>query len=184
MQPRPLTNARARGAWLHRGDPNESIRHRIVALAADTHELVVSVGGLLCDRAMAGWDVLVYLQRPSDDVALRVLGVAAAELKTDPLGAVGLDWPNVVLVSAQLYAGQRWIRKQLMAAHHSSDLDVAIWGPKTEQREFGKDMHPVEFRISHAARAFKTVALRMSGELTRPAALTERLLCTQNTCLV
>lgn len=134
-------------------------RHRLMVLAADAVDVIASAGGLLFDRVGAGWDVQVYLDEPdtgSGARALQILGIKTCmpSPQFDPA-----RWPDFLLVGADLYRRNIFVRRLFGTAARRSRTEVAIWGgdwPTELERGIG----PVQHRLSTAALAFKAHALR------------------------
>jgi hypothetical protein len=161
----PSSHARGRGT-----------RHRLAALGSDVGDVVASVGGLLCDRSMAGWDVHVFLDDPCNHRSLQVLGVRAADLRAARVRDADDDWPDVLLVSAALYTSREWVRRHISAAGRNPTTEVAIWGGEDMRADLPKHLRREEHRLSTAARAFKEIAVSISTDFVAPVASMESLL--------
>lgn len=175
MKARPSTSPGTKNTTSRPGDDFPDNRYRMIALGSDAHDVVLSIGGLLCDRAMAGWHVLAYLEDCINLVPLQILGVAAAELTTVPTYPVRQEMPDVILVSAHLYISVEWVRDHVAAASRRSGVDIAVWGAD-EQSELPKSLRPMEYRPSHAACAFKNEAANTSAAGTPAVSQTEHFL--------
>lgn len=159
-----LTTRRAR----HRG---RGTRHRLTVLGRTVADTVTSVGGFLCDHSMAGWRVQVHLEDPADQQPLRVLGVTATALEQVVVRPASEEWPDVVLIAADLFATQDRIRRHASVAHLKSSTQVAMWGGEPDFVPSAEWL-PSEYRLSYAARAFKARAV--GGHV--PVGRTEHLL--------
>ena len=78
----PLTQlnspAQLPGAKSRRPAPEDADRYqdryRLHVVATNIADVVTSIGGLIFDRAMAGWDVTVAVDGNVDDRAIRIFG--------------------------------------------------------------------------------------------------------------
>jgi hypothetical protein len=166
MQPQPVAPAY----------PGRGTRHRLTVLGSGVNDIVASVGGLMCDRSMSGWDVVVYVDDASDHQSLRVLGVRVADLRMARVRDANDDWPDVILVSAQLYSSREWVRKHLDAAGRNPATEVIIWGATDTSAGLPKNLRRTEHRLSSAARAFKEIAVNIDASAAVPVSVAERLL--------
>jgi hypothetical protein len=156
--------------------PGRGTRHRLTALASGVEDMVAAVGGLLCDRSMAGWDVVVYLNDASDHRSLRVLGVRATDLRTARLRDADEDWPDVVLVCAGLYSSREWVRRHVCAAAGNPGTEVVIWGAEDNRGGLPANLRRTEHRLSSAARAFKKIAVNITTDSVDSVSDAEHLL--------
>ena len=159
-------------------DDLETIRHRgtgvrpsgevlrtydLTVIAADVDGVVTAAGGWLCDRVRAGWRVTVLVPAESDVSALTILGVhaevvpSAVEVLGRPAAAVAID--------ARVLRHDDGIRQAVLRLVDAGRCEVTLWGASAL---FGSDgrFDAVRHRLSAAARAFKTGALRTTGQLT------------------
>jgi hypothetical protein len=120
-------------------------------------EMVRLIGGWLCDRVLAGWDVTVFAEQDANPRSLQILGVNSAELEQALADPLPLPLPNAFAVHADLYRCDLRARR-IAADARDSSRNVALWGDPwvadTEQWS-----SPSEYRPSAAARAFKARAL-------------------------
>ncbi|GFG72478.1 hypothetical protein MSEN_41980 [Mycolicibacter senuensis] len=134
------------------------MRSKLEVWAAEPADAVLWAGGLICDRALGGWDVVVLVPNPSDDRALDILG---AEIRGRESHSTLPDLANPVVT---IRVG-------------SDDLDET---PQVEYYVCGPlelDGYGFRHRLSAGARAFKAHALRAAGleaevataEMFRPA---------------
>ncbi|MCV7170728.1 hypothetical protein H7I41_12470 [Mycobacterium manitobense] len=137
------------------------MRYRLDVLAVDATDAARSAGGWLFDRAMAGWQVNVLVAdaretRPMQILGARVLDLGAAleSVVADPEHAAGLA------VSAAALADERVLDavQELLATGRT---EVAMWGGHWPDRFGGADA--VGYRLSAAARVFKTHAMAAAG---------------------
>jgi hypothetical protein len=113
-------------------------------------------GGLLFDRVMAGWDVVVHVTDHTDARPLQILGARAADLEQTL--AAGGPRPQALAVDAELYGSDARVRQLVLDAVGQKLTEVRLWGegcPVDLKSEAGSVCH----RLSVAARAFKAQAL-------------------------
>lgn len=150
-----------------------SRRYRLTVVAADAVDLVGSVGGWMCDKARAGWDVRVVLTDDRNTRPLAILGAAPLDhdnelsevMKTASLGGA-LALSTRVLADERIPAGVLEIVRRGLT-------HVTVWG-QDWPADFSRRAHPVEHRLSSAARAFKAHALG-AAVANDPVAGTETL---------
>jgi hypothetical protein len=65
--------------------------------------MVTSIGGLIFDRAIAGWDVTVAADGNVDDRATRILGARVATPAAGPDGAACAPPPHVLAVATDVF---------------------------------------------------------------------------------
>ncbi len=149
-RPRPAEHLRA-GADIDLG-------YRLDVLAAGVAEVVEAVGGWIYDRAMAGWRVTVHLAEAGDVRPLRILGAHAGDLATYPVSARPVAG---LAVSAVLADTDDRIRHQVGAAVASGSTEVALWDRRPHGLAGRREV--VEYRLTSAARTFKSHALLAAG---------------------
>lgn len=144
---------------------------RLDVMAIDMDEAVASAGGFLCDRAMAGWDVRVFLAvTPESTRPLQILGTKAFPLDCKK---PEVRRPAAVLAlsaSAELFTTDARIREFVIAALQG-DSEVTLWGKSPV--EIGSQLKPVQHRITPAALAFKKYALDAIADPRRELSMTE-----------
>jgi hypothetical protein len=131
-------------------------------MASDVADAVRAAGGLLYDRSMCGWQVMVCLAECEDDRPLRVLGVDKVTLDIEGDDYVRPLWPDSFIVSAEIYRADAQVRARFGAASHKAGTEVAIWGSDLPS-VIGVPDDRVEHRLTHAARAFKAQAIIAAG---------------------
>lgn len=131
-------------------------RYRLHVVATDVADVVTSIGGLIFDRAMAGWDVTVAVDANADDRAIRILGGKVAVVGSDG------PRPHVLAVAIDVFVGNEPVRRLALAARKSQATDVLLWGRRRPPNLNGKFV-PVRHRPSAAARVFKSHALAARG---------------------
>ncbi len=132
----------------------------MLVLANDGADAVAAAGGLLFDRASAGWIVDVRTALPADETAFRILGVPVGAL-ADAVDAIQ-EWPDALVVSGKLHGQDAAVRELFLKAANHTGTEVAMWGG-----QWPRDLEPgvgrVEHRLSHAAVAFKPHAMAAAG---------------------
>lgn len=135
-------------------------RFRLDVAAANVTDAVRAAGGLLCDRAMAGWDVRVYLASPNEcGRALEILGAECFSLERGLTVIQGQAPTSTLVVAVDLFADNPQIRRHAAKAGHRKYRDVLLWGVASQECAI-QPLTPVEYRMTSAARAFKTEAMR------------------------
>lgn len=125
------------------------VRSHMEVWADDPAGAVLWAGGLICDRAMAGWDVVVRLPATSDGRPLEILG-AGVRGHDEQSGPPDLGIPLVTLSEAAVDPDRgREVRAYLCGP-------VGPDSPSLADNGF-------RHRLSVGARAFKAYALRASG---------------------
>ncbi|MGE0218578.1 hypothetical protein [Mycolicibacterium sp.] len=132
-------------------------RHRLVVAATAAGELVETIGGFLCDRASAGWDVSVVSDGACDVRALTILGITAQHGCADVAAVLaGIPCGGTVAVSADLLVRDARVRAAVARLADDARTDVAVFG--TAPAGLGA-AQAVVHSPSLAARAFKRYAL-------------------------
>lgn len=134
-------------------------RHHLVVEAESVVDAVTAAGGLIFDRASAGWRVEVRLTTCDDDRALRILGVTASE-GSDAHAAEST--PDALIVAAGMLRANDAASTRFLAAAQADISELAVWGGEWP-RELKRGIGRVEHRLSISARAFKLHALRAAG---------------------
>jgi hypothetical protein len=133
------------------------VRYRLVIVASSMLDAVRHTGGLLFDRVMAGWDVVVLLEDYSNLRPLQILGAETVDL------ASGLEWqgrgihPQAVAVAADLFERDTRIRDGFVENLDRGETELTLWGDTPTDIDQRIDV--VQHRLSLAARAFKAHAL-------------------------
>lgn len=158
----------ARGVGV-RASQTTLLSYDLTVVATDVVDVVRGAGGWLYDRVRAGWKVNVVVPGSDDARPLDILGVRtvaagrqARELPADPAA---------LAVSAAAFGGDAELKRQVARALKQGSAEVTMWGDAAA--EVGYRVDRVQFRLSPAARAFKTHALAAAG-LTDVAAPTEQ----------
>jgi hypothetical protein len=102
-------------------------RYRLHVVATNIADVVTSIGGLIFDRAMAGWDVTVTVDGNADDRAIRILGGRVAKLAAGPDGTGSAPRPQVLAVATDVFVANEPVRRLVLAARKSNAADVLLW---------------------------------------------------------
>ncbi len=132
-------------------------KFRLDVMAINMAEAVPLAGGFLCDRAIAGWDVRVFLAVvPCDTRSLQILGADAFPLDGRKLEFLGSTAALALSASSELFTSDARVRGFVVDALRGEG-EVTLWGKCP--LEIASQLKPVQHRISPAARAFKKHAL-------------------------
>jgi hypothetical protein len=137
-------------------------RYRLHVVATSVADVVTSIGGLIFDRAMAGWDVTVAVDENVDDRAIRILGGRVATLAARPDGARSAPRPQVLAVATDVFVANEPVRRLVLAARKSNAVDVLLWG-RRQPPNLNCRFVPGRHRPSAAAQVFKSHALTARG---------------------
>jgi hypothetical protein len=140
----------------------DSVKYRLDVIGSTAVDVVGSIGGWLCDRARAGWDVHVMLAQECDQRPLEILGMRVTSLDTRaPLA--GSEHPvRGLAVSAEMYAADARIERAVLCALDRWMTEVTLWHDDWPLAVGSRTM-PVQHLLSGAARAFKRHALAAAG---------------------
>jgi hypothetical protein len=144
---------------LHRYEDRYQDRYRMHVVATTIADVVTSIGGLIFDRAMAGWDVTVEVDRdlgPEADRAIRILGGRVAAAAPD------YPRPHVLAVATDVFVSSEPVRRRALAARTGSAADVVLWGRRRPPK-LNRSLVAVRHRPSAAAQVFKSHALGARG---------------------
>ncbi len=136
----------------------DSDRYRLHVVATNVADVVTSIGGLIFDRAMAGWDVTIAVDGDTngtiDDRPIRILGARVA----------GIPFrPQVLAVATDVFVANESLRRLTLAAGKGK-ADVLLWG-RRHPPNLNRRFVPVRHRPSAAAQVFKSHALAGRGAL-------------------
>jgi hypothetical protein len=137
------------------------LRHDMTVIASSVTDVIASAGGWLFDRRMAGWSVDVLVADRGGERALEILGAHAVDLD-EGLDAISgeRERAETVVVAADVYAVNDRVRQELGFALDEGIAEVAVWG---DTDRLGQKVSAVSYRLSAAARAFKSQALLAAG---------------------
>jgi hypothetical protein len=153
----PMEAQEARKAEMTRVHSGIAGPFQLDVIAKNTVDVVASAGGFLCDCALTGWRVRVFLVSDDDTCPLRILGAKAFSLDCNSLDC---QWPTSALalsVSAELFTTNAGVRDSVINALRS-DSEVTLWG-KTPTTVIGAQLKPVRHQITRAGLVFKSRAL-------------------------
>jgi hypothetical protein len=149
-----------------RAAPEDSGRYRLHVVATNIADAVTSIGGLIFDRAMAGWDVTVAVDgdgsRAIDDRPIRILGARVATAAVRPDCAESPSRPQVLAVATDVFVANQQLRRLALAALKGNATDVLLWG-RRHPPKLNYKFVPVRHRPSAAAHVFKSHALAARG---------------------
>lgn len=163
--------APSRGASSPRQAPTDIDRverYQLHVFAPNVADAVASVGGLIFDRAMAGWDVTVVVDgdrdvgRGIDDRPIRILGGRVARLVSGTDQAGSVPYPQTLAVATDVLVKSEQVRRLVLAARDAKASDVLVWGghhPPNLNFRFV----PVRHEPSAAAHLFKSHAMAAGG---------------------
>jgi hypothetical protein len=133
-------------------------RYRLDVIASSVNDVVLSAGGWLFHRAMAGWDVNLLIAEPCDPRPLHILGIRTlpVELAIESV----TKWPTTqaIAVGSDVLNTNVQLREDVVAALERGVTEVTLWGD-TWLPEFRHRADAVQHRLSAAARAFKGQAV-------------------------
>jgi len=148
-------------------------RCQLVVLASDVDDVVLSAGGWLTDRALAGWDVEVLVAAAgcggADARALQILGATIHELDAALESDPGPRPVSAVAVAADLFTSDSRVRDRVLHAYDRDIAEVTVWGAETPT-ELSARFLGVEHVLSTAAQSFKQHALAALASSNRVCA--------------
>jgi len=137
-------------------------KYQFQVVARNIADAVMSIGGLIFDRAMAGWDVSVVvdggIDGAVDDRPVRILGARLVKRNRGPNYAAALPRPHLLAVATDVMVKSDAVRRHVLALGDDSQTDVLLWGrhhPTNLPRTFVVARH----QPSAAAHIFKSHAL-------------------------
>ena len=143
-------------------EADATARHRLDVIAASVPDVVRSAGGWLADRALAGWDVNVFVPDTDDVAPLRILGVTPHRLTEVLPSGRNPRPPTAMAISADIVSADSGVREHLVAEFAREIPEVTMWGTEVPHG-MGERFHSVEHVLSTAARAFKSHAMRAAA---------------------
>lgn len=136
-------------------------RHRLDVIAGSVPDVIRSAGGWLADRALAGWDVNVFVPDADDAAPLRILGATPHRLADAPTYRADPHRPTAVAVSADM-------QEHLADEIARGVTEVTVWGREVPP-DVAERLQSVEHVPSGAARAFKRHAMHAAALDDSPA---------------
>ncbi len=146
------------------GDPG---KYQFQVVAANVPDAVRSIGGLIFDRAMAGWEVSVVIDGDTvvDDRPLRILGARLAKRLSSPHCAQ-LPHPHLLAVATDVMVKSDAMRRQVLAMGDNA-AEVLLWG-RHHPTNMSRTFVAVRHQPSAAAQVFKSQALAAGGTPVTP----------------
>lgn len=128
-------------------------------LAQSISDAVRCAGGVVFDRAAAGWDVTVY---PMDDAGLRAIQILGAKCgEPGSLFCKDASFPTVLVVTSSLPAANRRVEACVKAALSLHGVEVLFAGVDSPRGRARDDAGL--YTLGHAAHAFKKSAAEAAG---------------------
>jgi hypothetical protein len=160
------------GASSLREPPDQFGIYQFRVVARNIADAVMSIGGLIFDRAMAGWDVSVVVDGEVDgsvdDRSVRILG-ARLERMSGPNYATALPRPHMLAVATDVVVKSDAVRRHVLALGDDGETDVLLWG-RHHPTNFSRTFVAARHQPSAAAHLFKSHALRAVGAHAIPRA--------------
>lgn len=143
---------------LLRDATDELGKYQFQVVAANIADAVRSIGGLIFDRAMAGWEVSVVVDGDTgaDDRPLRILGARVAQRLSDPSHT--LARPHLLAVATDLMVKNDAVRRRVLAIGDDDETEVLLWG-RHHPTNLNRTFVAVRHQPSVAAHVFKAHAL-------------------------
>jgi hypothetical protein len=149
--------------------------YQLNVVTADVPDLVQSVGGWLVDRTLAGWEVNVLVTDLRGVLPLQVLGARPVGLEAGLISLIRRrNRAAGLAVAANLLTKHENLHWDVRSIVRSGLTEVALWGGAWPASLAGP-ADSVDYRISAAARHFKSHALAAAGITDVAVATTERL---------
>jgi hypothetical protein len=156
------------GASFRRDEPDELGRYQFQVVAANIADAVLSIGGLIYDRAMAGWEVSVVVYGDGvDDRPLRILGARVTSRLSGANHARVLPRPHLLAVATDVMIKSDAVRRQVL--ERDDHTEVLLWG-RHHPTNFSRRCVDIRHQPSAAARLFKMQALIAVGAQAIPKA--------------
>lgn len=143
--------------------------YQLDVMANSVADAVGRAGGVICDRALAGWEVRVFSTARCDPRPLAILGAASGtgEAPDDPRRPWTQPGPRVLVMPMDKVAPNGRVRGHLQQSLAGRHVDVLLWGQDSPV-ELTDLLEPIRHDLSAAARAFKAQAALAAG-LSVPA---------------
>jgi hypothetical protein len=150
------------GAPLLRDASGELGKYQFQVVAGNIADAVRSIGGLIFDRAMAGWEVSVVVDSDtgSDDRPLRILGARVATRLSDPSHL--LPRPHLLAAATDVMVKSDAVRRRVLAIGDDNETEVLLWG-RHHPTNLNRTFVAVRHQPSAAAHVFKAQALTAGG---------------------
>lgn len=142
-------------------------RRHLHVIGPSTPQVVGRVGGWIFDRAMAGWDVTVFIPGLHDARPLRILGAQADDYRSGVVSLKNCPGQMDVAVAAEVYERDASVHGLVGRMLDEGSCEVTIWG-ELGPADLDARLPMAAHRLSAAAAAFKKHALEAAT--TVPAA--------------
>jgi hypothetical protein len=146
--------------------------YRIDVLALSVPDVVRSAGGWLFDRVQAGWTVTVMLTEPGDIRPLQILGLSIVCADVE-VGSTS-DVVRLLATSTDVFGNGVGVPDDITSALDRGDAELTLWGDVLPLR-LRRHAKATQYRLSAAARAFKSQALLAASLPQHDAGPTETL---------
>jgi hypothetical protein len=133
------------------------LTYELRVTASDVADVVRSAGGWMYDRVRAGWRVTVLIPSDSDIRPLQILGVRALPFENEYHEA-RTSSPAAFEVPSEVVERDARVGREIQRALLRGTTEVTFWG-KPSPHDLDCRIGEVRYRLSGAARAFKTQAL-------------------------
>ncbi|MGA8331839.1 MAG: hypothetical protein WB777_21465, partial [Mycobacterium sp.] len=139
-------------------------RRRLHVIGPSTPEVVGRIGGWIFDRAMAGWDVTVFIPKLHDARPLRILGAQAHDYRSGAVSLGNCPGQLDLAVAAEVYERDASVHGLVRRMLDEGSCDVTIWG-ELGPVDLDARLPMAAHRLSAAAAAFKKHALEAATTL-------------------
>ena len=127
---------------------------------SSVRDVVADAGGWIVDRVLAGWTVTVITDAEDEGRVAQILGTKV--VVRSEIAGQARPQPYGIALTSTLYGTDRRLRKCVSDALSSRRTEISIIGCESEG-EWDPRLHPVAYRLSDAAQAFKMHALAAAG---------------------
>jgi hypothetical protein len=175
-----------------RAQPSEVFGHaasgyQMTLVASSVKDVVSSVGGWLFDRTMGGWVVnslqIADLKSDPDLLPLRILGYRMVRREVGDLPPAKQRSPiQTFAIAGDVALNDARVRAMVKLAANRGTAEVVMWGSAPEDLQ-ADSLTSVRYRLSSAARAFKTEAMRAADLPTNATQDQETFYCTATSTL-
>jgi hypothetical protein len=131
-------------------------------MANDAADVVCSAGGWIVDRALAGWDVNVFLARHYDIRPLHIIGAQHFPLESKMAAPHSGTHVQVFAVAADLFIGNARVHDNIVKASNRCRSDVIYWGD-IRAAKLAFPIDSLQHHLLSAAVAFKAQALQAAA---------------------
>ncbi|MET8654470.1 hypothetical protein [Nocardia aurea] len=138
------------------------LRRRLVVIAPAAADAVRDLGGWMFDMTTAGWEVTVAVADHRDIRSLEILGLLVVDLDQvldAPLHELHAD---TIAVATSSYSFDDRVRDGVLDCMQRGATRTMFWGDELPV-EFDDATETTRHRVSVAARAFTSCAMRAAG---------------------